>query len=50
MIATAQYRMFLRIEEAALKFCHVCEAVVDHDGCDCGEYLPTYDTAEEQDR
>ncbi|MGW5147566.1 hypothetical protein [Rhodococcus koreensis] len=24
-------------------FCPVCESVVDHTGCDCGEFLPTYD-------
>ena len=27
--------------------CPYCEAEVDHTGCDCGEYLPTYDPPEE---
>lgn len=31
-------------------FCPVCEAVVDHSGCDCGEFLPTAEEIPEEDR
>lgn len=30
-------------------FCPFCEAVVDHSGCDCGQYLPTYDRTPEEE-
>lgn len=26
--------------------CPFCDTVVDHTGCDCGHYLPTYDPEE----